>query len=97
MKRSLEKVLHDKVTEFFSKIAAPSIISVKMKEDYDSAGERVLLVSVVFDGDTKHLDAKKLLSIVRTIRPALLACGEEAFPVFSFVSAQDETNMTHAA
>ncbi|WP_421952382.1 hypothetical protein [Pelagibacterium sp.] len=65
------------------------ILRVDVREDVDADGDDVLLISVVFEGRPKDLDAKMLSGAVRNVRPRLTDIGERAFPMFSFVSGRD--------
>jgi len=65
------------------------IIDVKVHEDTDYDGEEILRIDVVFEGDRKDVDAKKISGAVRQVRPKLSALGEKAFPLFSFISRGD--------
>ena len=65
------------------------IIDVRIQEEKDSDGDDMLRVEVVFEGQPKDVDASKLAGIVRHVRPKLNEIGENAFPVFSFISQGD--------
>jgi len=65
------------------------ILRVDVDQDVDADGDDVLLISVVFEGRPKDLDASKLSGAVRNVRPKLRDIGEAAFPLFSFVSRRD--------
>lgn len=65
------------------------ILRVEVHQDVDSDGDDVLLISVVFEGKPKDLDATKLSGAVRNVRPKLRDIGEAAFPLFSFVSGKE--------
>lgn len=63
-----------------------SIVGVDVREDLDPDNQRMLLVDVIFEGERKKVDPRKLAGLVRKIRPALLEQDETAFPVFSFIA-----------
>ena len=65
------------------------ILEVRVRDDVDSDGDDILIIDVVFEGQPKDLDARKLSGAVRRVRPGLFELGEEAFPLFSFVSKTD--------
>jgi hypothetical protein len=48
-----------------------------------------LRIDVIFEGRPKDIDIKKLSGVVRHVRPRLTDIGEEAFPLFSFISKGD--------
>ena len=63
------------------------MVSVDVEEDYDADGDPVLHVTVVYEPDESELDGTTLSGLVRHLRPALSACGEDRFPVMSFIAA----------
>lgn len=65
------------------------ITDVHIREQNDPDGGRVLLIDVVFEGESKEIDAKALTGIVRKIRPNLIKNDEEGFPVFSFIAQRE--------
>ena len=68
------------------------IVDVRVRDDFDSDGDEVLRVDVIFDGSPKDLDANSLIGAVRHVRPKLFEAQEKGFPVFSFISNR-ETGM----
>jgi hypothetical protein len=59
-------------------------VQVAVEEGLDRAD--MLRIFVVLDGRPKNVDARELLGAVRHVRPKLSEIGEDAFPLFSFVS-----------
>lgn len=66
------------------------ILDVKVSRDEDTDGDEILRIDVIFEGSLK--DARKFSGAVRHIRPKLHEIGEEAFPLFSFISEGDAGN-----
>lgn len=91
-KRRVEKVIADSLATDFE---AVRILQLDVRDDVDSDGDDVLRVYVIFEGAPKDLDARKLSSAVRNIRPKLSAIGENAFPLFSFISKNDIGGSQH--
>jgi len=84
----------DEVTAIVKKILSKDfrdvvVEEVRVFEDLDTDGDEILRVYVVFDGKPSDLDAGKLSSMVRRVRPELEKIKEEAFPLFSFVSKKE--------
>lgn len=65
------------------------ILDVRVHDEEDYDGDEFLRIEVVFEGTRKGLDTRKLSGAVRHVRPKLSAIGEEAFPLFSFISKGD--------
>lgn len=85
------KMATDKLEKLILKLLSDEfdvlhIVSVDVKEDTDADDQRMLRVDVVFEGERKKVDPRKLAGLVRKIRPALLNEDETAFPVFSFIA-----------
>lgn len=82
----IAKVVKDTLAADFDKV---KILEVKVRDELDSDGEKILRVYVIFEGAAKDIDAGRLSGVVRQVRPALSKIGEEAFPLFSFISKAD--------
>ena len=65
------------------------ILDVKIAEDVDADGDEFLRIDVIFEGESKDLDARKLSEIVRHLRPRLDKIHESALPLLSFISKAD--------
>jgi hypothetical protein len=65
------------------------IVTVRILDRVDDSDGTTLKIQVVFDGASKNLDARKVSGAVRHVRPKLFDMGEDAFPVFSFISKGD--------
>ena len=57
-------------------------VAVSHSEDFD--GDEILIVKVIFDGTPKQ--ASIFSNAVRLVSPKLRAIGEQAFPLFSFIT-----------
>ena len=73
-------------TTLSEKFRSVRIVNVQVIVEKDSEGADILRIFVVLDGRPKDVDARELLGAVRYVRPKLSEIGEEAFPLFSFVS-----------
>jgi hypothetical protein len=62
------------------------IVDVRVAREEDSDGDEILRIDVVFEGSR---NARHLSAAVRHVRPKLIAIGEQAFPLFSFITAKD--------
>lgn len=63
------------------------IVDVVVFPDRDRDGDQILRVEVVFSGDLKGSDAKKIAGASRWIRPTLdELVGDDIYPLLSFVS-----------
>ena len=87
--RDLEKIRNIILARLGADFQNMKIMDVRIREQNDSDGARVLLIDVVFKGERKEVDAKALTGIVRKIRPDLLKNDEEGFPVFSFIAQRE--------
>jgi len=65
------------------------IIEVKVLDRLLYEDDAVLKIEIIFDGKPSDLDARKVAGAVRQVRPRLTEIGEDAFPLFSFVSKGD--------
>lgn len=63
------------------------IVDVVVSPDRDRDGGRIVRVEVVFSGDLKGSDARKIAGASRWIRPTLdELVDEDTYPLLSFVS-----------
>jgi hypothetical protein len=90
---NIEKVILDALTADFDGVR---ILKVKVFDRSEIGDDETLKIQVVFDGDPKDLDARKVAGAVRSVRPALAAIGEPAFPLFSFVTKGDASRFEPA-
>jgi predicted RNA-binding protein with RPS1 domain len=65
------------------------IVDVKVLDRTEDDEGITLSIQVVFEGKPKDLDARKVSSAVRRVRPALEEIGESGFPLFSFVTSSE--------
>lgn len=65
------------------------VIDIDIKKDVDFDGDEVLLINVVFEGKLKEGAGSALSAAVRHVRPQLEKLGENAFPLFSFISDRE--------
>ncbi|HET7413546.1 MAG TPA: hypothetical protein VFJ18_12890 [Pararhizobium sp.] len=84
--RQIAEIVSDTLRADFDKAR---ILDVRVFSDEDSDGDDVLRIEVVFEGAQKDVDARKLSGAIRHVRPKLSHIGEEAFPLFSFISKGD--------
>lgn len=82
----LRDIVLDVLRERFDDVA---IENIDIQRDRDEDGNDILRVQVVFDGNTKRLDARKASSVQRYMRPRLAEIQETAFPVMSYISKSD--------
>ncbi|MCA3555742.1 hypothetical protein [Aestuariivirga sp.] len=82
----IAKVVREALASDFDKV---KIIDVRVHDEVGSDGDAVLRVEVIFEGTRKNIDAGKLTGAVRHVRPKLRDIGEDAFPLFSFISKGD--------
>jgi hypothetical protein len=80
---AIAEVVRTTLSETFRSVR---IVNVQVQVEKDSDGGDMLRIFVVLDGRPKDVDARELLGAVRYVRPKLSEIGEEAFPLFSFVS-----------
>lgn len=77
-KRILEEVLRKR----FEDIALDSI---EMKPEFDSDGDEILRVWVVFDDTVKRIHPEKTLDLVHLVRPRLTReAGTDVYPLISY-------------
>lgn len=84
--REIEKAILDVLSEDFSGV---EIVEVHVMDDVDVEDDDILRVKVVFKGKARDLMPKFLNRAIRKVRPALSARHVSAFPMMSFISADD--------
>lgn len=88
--RDIGKIARIVRNEVEADFAGVKFLDVRVNADVDSDGNDILRIDVLFDGEPRDLDAKKVAGIVRRVRPELIRLAEEqAFPLFSFISRSD--------
>ncbi|MBO9100017.1 MULTISPECIES: hypothetical protein [unclassified Rhizobium] len=87
---AIRKVIEDTLASDFKNV---KILRVMVDRDVDFDGDHVLNVEVVFEGKPLHIDARMISGAIRHVRPHLEKLGEKAFPLMSFVSRRDASNM----
>lgn len=65
------------------------IKDVKIRRGADDDGDPVLMVDVVIDYDAGRLDPEGTSGVTRHARSRLEKAGETAFPMFSFIAAEE--------
>lgn len=80
-KEIIEKVLKDRLDNVEA--------SVSVTPSLDEDGDRILLVTVVFEGDSKRLDPRETSGLARRVLPKLREIEEKGFPIFSFVAKSE--------
>ena len=63
------------------------IHDIKIREDVDADGDRILRIDVIFDGDFP--DPRSVSGLESNLRPVLDKVNESAFPLISFISKAD--------
>jgi hypothetical protein len=90
MKKIDAKQVEARITEtlrhYFENIR---IVAAHVAQDLDQDGEEILLVEVVFEGDLKESDARRVAGAARHLRPVLEKSDADLFPLLSFVSKAD--------
>lgn len=97
MKRDIaavRKMVKDTLSADFESVR---IIEVEVTDDFDSDGDEVLRIDVVFEGRPRDLDARVMSGAVRQLRPKLEKMHELAFPLLSFISQADARRRRVAA
>ena len=82
----IEAIIGDVVR---GRLKGVKIVSVHVDRDTDSGGDEMLNVTIVFESQNDVLDASKISSMVRYVRPKLDEIGEPSFPLISFISKED--------
>lgn len=83
--KTIERVVSAVIKDRFPN---EKIVSLHVSKDTDFEGDPVLVIRVVVD-KARSLDAKKASGVVRHVRSKLAEIGENAFPLFSFISKGD--------
>lgn len=94
MAQSLEDVISGIVKARF---ADAEIEDITYESDFDSDGDPILRITVVFASELAAVDPHKLAGLVRQVRPSLNERREARFPIFRFVSKRDNDRMRHEA
>lgn len=82
----IEKIVRNVLSERFENV---EIESISVVFDVDEDGDDILRVKVIFDGQTKHLDARKASGVLRHLRPKIAEIGEDAFPIMSYIAKSE--------
>jgi hypothetical protein len=82
----IERIVKETLSDDFEDI---KILDISASQEFDSEGNEMVRIDVVFEGSAKDVNARKLSGAVRQIRPKLREIGTEAFPLFSFISKKD--------
>jgi hypothetical protein len=82
----IAKVVKATLAADFGKV---KILKVKVEKALDSDGQEILRIYVIFEGESKDLDAGAVSGAVRHIRPKLSKMGFDEFPLFSFIADSD--------
>lgn len=94
MANSLEDIISGIIKERFSDAV---IDSIKVKPDFDSDGDRILRVTIVFDSEIAKLDPSRLAGLTRHVRPKIENRKDAGFPIFRFMSKRDSDRLSHEA
>lgn len=87
---ALEKAIYELLSERFEESA---ILGVRIKDDVDVDGDRVLRIMIVLAGG-RSFDGKQMVGFVRHLRSRM---SGNAFPIVSFVSKEDADKLTGEA
>lgn len=79
----VRKVILDTLSADFDSV---KIVDVNVQTRSVDEDGYTLEVQVIFEGKPKDLDASEVSGAVRHVRPKLREIGENAFPLFSFVT-----------
>lgn len=86
----LKDSLINVVTKIVRKQLAPAkVIDVNVLEDWDHDGDAILRITIVFEVEGDRLESKKVLGLARHLREPLEKYGEQGFPVFSFMTPEE--------
>jgi hypothetical protein len=97
MKNHLENITSIIREQLLPVFGAVRIVDVKIREDVDENGERILLVDVVFAANPNKLNARALAGAVRQVRPSLIDNNEKGFPVFTFIAQNEVTKASRVS
>jgi hypothetical protein len=84
--KQIERLITETLRRYFENI---EIIAVHVAQDLDQDGEEMLRVDVVFEGDLKESDARRVAGAERHLRPILEEHDADLYPLLSFVSKVD--------
>jgi hypothetical protein len=82
----IERIVKETLSDDFEDI---KILDISTTQEFDSEGNELVRIDVVFEGSAKDVNAGKLSGAVRQMRPKLREIGSDAFPLFSFISKRD--------
>jgi hypothetical protein len=84
--KRIEESVTKTLSRYFENI---KIIAAHVAEDVDQDGEEILRIDVVFEGDLKKADARRVAGAARQLRPILEEFDPDLYPLLSFVSKVD--------
>lgn len=88
--QTLEAALRKTLEQEFNNV---EILDIKIEDDFDQDGEPVVNVKVIFDGNRKRLDSRRVAGFLRHVRSNLREDGiddaDTVFPIMSFISRSD--------
>ncbi len=73
------------------------IDSVEVVPDVDLDGDRMLRITVVFDGQAGDLDPARMAGLVRHIRSALPASEANSFPLVTYMTRAEAAYIDNRA
>lgn len=94
MRDNLKDIIESVIRE---RLAGSTITEVRVTEDEDYEGDRILRVMVVFDGSKGRPDSHRMSGLARHLRSKLDAENAFSHPVFRFISQADAKRLTAAA
>lgn len=78
-------------------LSSERINDVKVQGDWDSDGEPILRITVVFEVTPSRRDAEKMMRLIGDLRSYLRKVQSDDFPIVSFISKKEAEKMQFAA
>ena len=93
-----DKVVRQTINDIVRRrLTSARIVNVDVRSGFDSDGDPVLRVTVVFASEPTAQDTKKMVGLVRHIRTGLNRSGADSFPLLSYVSRREASKLELAA
>ena len=91
VKTIIRDILAERFTDEF--VFDPIVVVPTVDEFGDGDGSDYLRILIIYDGDNSRLDPSWTSSLVRRIRPKLIAAGIEEFPSPGFIGRSEWRRM----
>jgi hypothetical protein len=91
----LSEVRKRAVRDTVRKLFPGEVESVRLTDELDGDGDRILKVTIVLKKNTQLRDRRKMIGLARNLRKKIK--DDSVFPLIDFISARDAAKQKRAA